>query len=69
LIPSNVAVSVMARNESGAAPRIISDFPEIRVQTLGLVRPPMLAEGAINGGGPVLNISASGGVIYLRRAR
>ena len=31
LIPSNLAVSVMARNSTGGTPRIVSDFPEIRV--------------------------------------
>ena len=66
-IPSNLAVTVMATNESGSNTRIVSEFPQVRVHSAGLLRPPVLAEGAINGGGPVLRLSASSGVIYLRR--
>jgi DUF4097 and DUF4098 domain-containing protein YvlB len=69
LIPSNLAVSVMARNDSGGTPRIVSDFPEIRANATGFFRPPLVAQGAINGGGPVLRLNASGGVIYLRRVK
>ena len=69
LIPSNLAVSVMARNQTGATPRIVSDFPEVRAQTVGFVRPPFVAKGAINGGGPLLDISAASGVIYLRKIK
>ena len=67
LIPSDLAVSVMARNETGGAPRIISEFPEIRVSPAKLFRSPLVGQGAINGGGPMLNLSTSSGVIYLRR--
>ena len=66
--PSNLRVTVKARNETGGAARIISDFPEISVRRL---EPPRtaVAEGALNGGGPLLQISAIGGTIYLRRQR
>jgi DUF4097 and DUF4098 domain-containing protein YvlB len=68
LIPSNLAVSVMARNSTGgAAPRIVSDFPEIRVTPAKFFQSPLVGQGAINGGGPVLNLNTSSGVIYLRR--
>jgi DUF4097 and DUF4098 domain-containing protein YvlB len=67
LIPSNLPVSVMARNSTGGTPRIVSDFPEIRVTPAKFFQAPMLAQGAINGGGPVLNLNVSTGVIYLRR--
>ena len=67
-IPSNVAVTVRAQNESGnRATRIVSDFPEIRLQpaVMGIA----VAEGALNGGGPILNVSTSNGAIYLRRQK
>jgi len=67
LIPSNLAVSVMARNSTGGTPRIVSDFPEIRVTPSKFFQAPMVGQGAINGGGPVLNLNVSSGVIYLRR--
>ena len=67
LIPSNLGLSVMARNSSGGAPRIVSDFPEIRVAPARFFQPAMGVQGAINGGGPVLNLNVSSGVIYLRR--
>ena len=71
LIPSNFAVTVVAMNGSpGAAGRIVSDFPEIRVRTAS--QPggtPVVAEGALNGGGPVLHINVIGGTIYLRRQK
>ncbi|MBZ5611685.1 MAG: DUF4097 domain-containing protein [Acidobacteriia bacterium] len=70
-ISSNVPMTVAARNESGdAMGRIISDFPEIRVQSgrqPGAT--PVVAEGALNGGGPVLRINVNGGTIYLRRQK
>ena len=69
LIPSNLALSVMARNDSGGNPRIVSDFSEIHGKTIGFSRPPLVAEGAINGGGPVLRINAAGGTIYLRKLK
>ncbi len=52
-IPSNLALTVQATNETGGAGRIISDFAQVRAQTgaqpgVG----PVVAEGALNGGGP-----------------
>jgi hypothetical protein len=69
LIPSNLAVSVMAASEGGTNTRIVSDFPEVRVRNAGLLRPPVIAEGSINGGGPVLRVNAASGIIYLRRVK
>ena len=67
-IPSNVAVTVRAQNESGSrAARIVSDFPEIRAQAAALSM--AVAEGAINGGGPVLRLSTANGTIFLRRQK
>ncbi len=69
-LSSNIPVTVQARNESTGGRGIVSDFPQIRIRpsgTNGSV--PMLAEGALNGGGPVLRIYVSGGTIYLRRQK
>ena len=69
LIPSNIAVSVQAINETpGRSNRIVSDFPEIRVRRQDPSRQrPSIAEGSLNGGGPLLRISVAAGTIYLRR--
>jgi len=69
LIPSNFPVSVIASNASGGTPRIISDFPEIRANSTSFFRSPLLAQGALNGGGPILRLNAGGGVIYLKRVK
>lgn len=70
-IPSNVAVSVQAWSDSRNRPaRIVSDFSEIRVKTVSAARPgPVTAEGSLNGGGPLLRITASSGTIYLRKQK
>ena len=65
MIPSNLALSIMATNETGGVPHLESDFSGVRLQSLTFGRPP-LAQGVINGGGPVLLLSGSG-MIYLRR--
>ncbi len=65
-IPSNLAVTIRVQNESGFYGRIVSDFPEIRM--LG-ERRPVVAEGALNGGGPLLRLSVANGTIYLRRQK
>ena len=70
LISSNLAVTVSAKNQSGGAGRIISDFPEIRVKPAAAMAPgPAVAEGSLNGGGPLLRINVVGGTIYLRKQR
>jgi DUF4097 and DUF4098 domain-containing protein YvlB len=68
-IPSNIAVSVQAINETpGRSNRIVSDFPQIRVRRPDASRQtPSIAEGSLNGGGPLLRISVAAGTIYLRR--
>jgi hypothetical protein len=63
LIPANLALTVKARNEGGRAARIVSEFPNFFPRRLSAL--PVL-EGTLNGGGPVLTISAAG-TIYLRR--
>jgi hypothetical protein len=65
-LPSNLAVSVMATEDSGGNPRIRSEFPELRANIVGWSRP-VVIQGAINGGGPVLRLSAP--AIYLLKTK
>jgi hypothetical protein len=70
LIPSNLALTVRASNESGGSGRINSDFPQVRARVGGLPgMGPLMAEGALNGGGPLLRVNVTGGTIYLRRVK
>ena len=67
LIPSNVGVTIRA--ESGMADtirRIVSEFPGIPVRRQGAQ---IVAEGPVNGGGPLLRISATQGTIFIKRQR
>ncbi|HEV2688753.1 MAG TPA: hypothetical protein VGV35_09370 [Bryobacteraceae bacterium] len=69
-ISSNLPLTVMARNDSvSSVGRIVSDFPEIQPRSLQAGYSPVLAQGALNGGGPVLRINVIGGTIYLRRQK
>ena len=68
-IPSNFPVSVMVTTEGGGYPQLATDFPEVRSVGLPLARTPVVAQGSINGGGPVLHINAGTGVVYLRRVK
>jgi len=64
-IPSNLGVTIRAQNElAGSIRRIVSDFPGINVRVEG---GQVVAEGAVNGGGPVLRISGTGGTISIKR--
>ena len=64
-IPSNVGVTVRADNElSDTMRRITTEFSSIRVRRQGTH---LVADGPVNGGGPVLQIAAAGGTIYIRR--
>jgi DUF4097 and DUF4098 domain-containing protein YvlB len=64
-IPSNLKVTVRAQNASYGGPRrIVSEFPDIAVKAAGFAT---IAEGALNGGGPLVRIAGSGGMIYIRR--
>ena len=71
VIPASVAVTVVAQSTRKAGTgRIVSDFPEIRVADGGgLTGGLEMAEGALNGGGPLLQVLASGGSVYLKRRR
>jgi hypothetical protein len=64
-VPSNVGMTIRAQADAqGHARRIISDFPGIVVRSQGSL---VEAEGAINGGGPLLRLSGTAGTIYIRR--
>lgn len=66
-IPSNLAVTVQVAGDTMMDRWLISDFPEIRALTpAGAGRS---AAGNLNGGGPMLRVSASNGIVYLRRGR
>ena len=73
LIPSNVALSVVARNDSGANPRIVSEFAELRARSIAPTRPasvlPMVYQGSLNGGGPLLTLNTAGGIIYVKKSK
>jgi DUF4097 and DUF4098 domain-containing protein YvlB len=68
-LPSKLAVTVKALNESpGWLARFQSEFAEIqpRFAETGALRP-LMAEGSLNGGGPLLMLSVANGSIYLKR--
>jgi hypothetical protein len=67
-LPSNVAVTVEATSADPGGSRIVSDFAEIRPRP-GRYNARYEAQGAINGGGPLLRLAASGGRVYLRRQK
>jgi DUF4097 and DUF4098 domain-containing protein YvlB len=64
MIPSNLRVTIRAANGmADSIRRIVSDFPGVPVRRLGTR---VVAEGSVNGGGPLLQINGSGGTIFLR---
>jgi len=67
-IPSNLAVTVQASSAYPGNHRIVSGFSEIQPRLSHDDRQPE-AQGAINGGGPLLRLTASGGTICLRRQK
>lgn len=64
-IPSNVGVNIRAQNDlADSTRRIAVEFPGVRVRRQGRL---IVAEGQVNGGGPLLQISATVGTIFIRR--
>jgi DUF4097 and DUF4098 domain-containing protein YvlB len=64
-IPSNVGVNIRAQNDlADSTRRIAVDFPGVRVRRQGRL---IVAEGPVNGGGPLLQISATVGTIFIRK--
>jgi hypothetical protein len=69
-IPSKLSLTVRAENAPFGPGKIVSEFPEVQMKLEQMRRTMQaIAEGALNGGGPVLRISATGGTIYLRREK
>lgn len=70
-VPSNLAVTVKAMNEAaGTTGGVLSEFQEIKLLPAQAGRSGLsLAQGSLNGGGPALMLSASGGTISIRRQR
>jgi len=67
----NVNITVQASIEASNGHTITSDFPQIRVNNEGGQWGPKLvsAEGAVNGGGPVVKLRTTMGNIFIRRAQ
>jgi DUF4097 and DUF4098 domain-containing protein YvlB len=66
-IPSNVGVMVRAQNEmADTMRRIISEYPGVQPRRQGRQ---LFAEGPVNGGGPLLQISATAGTIFIKKQR
>jgi hypothetical protein len=65
VIPSNIRVTIQAENQmADTMRRIVSEFREIQPRSIGTH---LVAQGQVNGGGPLLQISASAGTIFLKR--
>jgi len=65
VIPSNVGVNIRAVNAmADTLRRIVSDYPALPPRRMGNR---VVAEGALNGGGPLLEISDTGGTIFIKR--
>jgi hypothetical protein len=64
-------ITVHAASDMTRGPGIMSDFPEIRVTSEGGNYGPksMFAEGALNGGGPVLKVRTTIGQIEFHRSK
>jgi DUF4097 and DUF4098 domain-containing protein YvlB len=66
-IPSNVGVTIRAESVmADTVRRIVSEFPGIPVRLEGMR---VVAEGTVNGGGPLLQLSDTGGTIFIKRQR
>jgi Putative adhesin len=67
-LPSNLPVTVHASSDMTNGRGILSDFPGLKITTSGEYGPKaMYAEGALNGGGPLLKVRTTMGQINFRR--
>ena len=65
VIPSNVGVNIRAVNAmTDNMRRIVSDFRQLQARLRGAA---LVAEGSVNGGGPLLEINGRGGTIFIKR--
>jgi DUF4097 and DUF4098 domain-containing protein YvlB len=64
-IPSNVGVNIRAQNDlADTMRRIMTDYSSVTVRRQGRQ---LVAEGQVNGGGPLLQLSATVGTIFIRK--
>jgi DUF4097 and DUF4098 domain-containing protein YvlB len=68
-LPGNMPVTVHASSDMTSGKGIFSEFPDLRITTTGGDYGPkaMSAEGALNGGGPLLRIRTTIGQINFKR--
>jgi hypothetical protein len=65
VIPSNLGVTIQAENAmADSLRRIFSEFPQIQARRMGTR---VVAQGKVNGGGPVLHVSSADGTIFIKR--
>lgn len=65
IIPSNVGVNIRAQNDlADTMRRIVTDFNSVTVRRQGRQ---IVAEGKVNGGGPLFQLSATAGTIFIRK--
>jgi DUF4097 and DUF4098 domain-containing protein YvlB len=65
MIPSNVGVNIHAENDlADTMRRITSEFPSVAIRRQGRA---LVADGKVNGGGPLLQISATLGTIHINK--
>ena len=65
VIPSSVGVTIRAANQlSDSLKRIVSDYSTVQIGRRGTL---LVAEGRVNGGGPLLQINGTGGTIFIKR--
>ncbi|HUP02644.1 MAG TPA: hypothetical protein VMU19_01565 [Bryobacteraceae bacterium] len=65
LVPSNVGVTIQAEDAlADSLRRILSEFPQIQARRIG---PRIVAQGQVNGGGPIVRVSSGGGAIFIKR--
>jgi DUF4097 and DUF4098 domain-containing protein YvlB len=68
LIPSGLQMTVQALVDSGQERSIDSDFPELKIKSEGTWGPrETYANGAINGGGPILKLNTNTGSIQIKK--
>jgi DUF4097 and DUF4098 domain-containing protein YvlB len=65
VIPTNLGLTIRAANQlSDSLRRIVSEYPGIQIGRRGTQ---LVAEGRVNGGGPLLQINGTGGTIFIKR--
>jgi DUF4097 and DUF4098 domain-containing protein YvlB len=65
-VPPSLGLLIQAQNRVAGGERIVSEFPDLTIRRRGSL---VIAEGLINGGGPLLRLAGAGGTIYIKRQR